>query len=40
MSDKSVHVVIVAAGSGSRFGSDIPKQFVPLCGRPVVFYSI
>lgn len=40
MSDKPVHVVIVAAGSGSRFGSDIPKQFVPLCGRPVVFYPI
>ncbi len=40
MSDESVHVVIVAAGSGSRFGSDIPKQFVRLCGRPVVFYPI
>lgn len=40
MSDKSVHVIIVAAGSGSRFGGDIPKQFVPLCGRPVVFYPV
>jgi 2-C-methyl-D-erythritol 4-phosphate cytidylyltransferase len=30
--------VIVAGGSGSRFGS--PKQFAPLAGRPVVAWSI
>lgn len=31
-------VVIVAAGSGSRMGR--PKQFLPLCGRPVVEWSL
>lgn len=28
--------IIVAAGSGSRFGSDMPKQYLPLAGRPVL----
>lgn len=32
--------IIVAAGSGSRFGSDIPKQFLDLDGLPVVCHSI
>ncbi len=33
-------VLIVAAGSGKRMGSNIPKQFLPLCGRPVLSYTI
>lgn len=28
-------VIIVAAGSGKRFGGDIPKQFLDLDGKPV-----
>jgi 2-C-methyl-D-erythritol 4-phosphate cytidylyltransferase/2-C-methyl-D-erythritol 2,4-cyclodiphosphate synthase len=32
--------VIVAAGSGSRFGGDVPKQFRLLRGRPVLDWSI
>lgn len=32
--------IIVAAGSGSRFGADIPKQFLPLAGRPVLMHTI
>ncbi len=32
--------VIVAAGSGSRFGSRIPKQFVTLAGKSVVDWSV
>lgn len=35
-----VYTIIVAAGSGSRFGSDVPKQFLPLCGKPVVMHAI
>ena len=34
------YVVIVAAGSGTRFSSDMPKQFLPLCGKPVVAHAI
>lgn len=33
-------VIIVAAGSGSRFGSAVPKQFLPLCGKPVLAHTI
>ncbi len=29
-------VVVPAAGSGSRFGGDIPKQFQPLAGKPLL----
>lgn len=34
------YIIIVAAGSGSRFGSEIPKQFCLLAGRPVVMHAI
>jgi 2-C-methyl-D-erythritol 4-phosphate cytidylyltransferase len=30
----------VAAGSGSRFGSDIPKQFADLAGKPVIIHTL
>ena len=31
-----VVVVIPAAGSGSRFGGNVPKQFLPLAGKPIL----
>jgi 2-C-methyl-D-erythritol 4-phosphate cytidylyltransferase len=34
----SVWALVVAAGSGTRFGR--PKQFAPLCGRPVVAWAV
>ena len=33
-------VIIVAGGSGSRMGSDVPKQFLPLAGRPILMHTI
>lgn len=33
-------VVIPAAGSGRRMGSDIPKQYLPLRGRSVIEWSL
>ncbi len=33
-------VIIVAGGSGSRFGSSVPKQFLELGGEPVLWHSI
>lgn len=33
-------VLIVAGGSGSRMGSEIPKQFLELCGKPVLMHTI
>ena len=32
--------VILAGGSGKRFGDDIPKQFIILHGRRIIDYSI
>lgn len=34
------HVLIPAAGSGSRMGFDIPKQYLPLLGMPLVAHSL
>lgn len=32
--------IILASGSGSRFGASFPKQFVRLAGKPVIQYTI
>ena len=32
--------IVVAAGSGRRMGGKIPKQFLPLSGKPVLWYSL
>ncbi|KAA3633804.1 MAG: 2-C-methyl-D-erythritol 4-phosphate cytidylyltransferase [Calditrichaeota bacterium] len=32
--------IIVAGGSASRFGGDVPKQFLPLCGKPLLSQTI
>ena len=32
--------IIVAAGEGTRFGSDRPKQFVEVCGKPLIVHTI
>jgi 2-C-methyl-D-erythritol 4-phosphate cytidylyltransferase len=32
--------IIVAAGSGKRFESDTPKQFLNLLGKPVIFHTL
>jgi 2-C-methyl-D-erythritol 4-phosphate cytidylyltransferase len=33
-------VIIAAGGSGSRMGGDIPKQFMLLGGKPIIFHAI
>lgn len=30
----------MAGGSGQRFGSSVPKQFLELCGKPVLMHTI
>ncbi len=32
--------ILVAAGSGSRMKSELPKQFMDLAGKPIVAYSL
>jgi len=36
----STWAVLVAAGSGERLGSDMPKAFAPLAGRPLLAESM
>lgn len=36
----NVFIIIVAAGSGIRFGSKMPKQFLPLNGKPVLMHAV
>lgn len=36
----SDYVIIVAGGKGLRMGSDIPKQFLPIGGRPVLMRTL
>lgn len=35
-----IFAAIVAGGTGSRMGADIPKQFLPLGGKPVIVRTI
>ena len=32
--------MIAAGGVGSRFGADIPKQYVPVLGKPLIVYTL
>lgn len=34
------HTVIIAGGSGSRMGQDIPKQFINVYDKPVIIYTL
>ncbi|MDR0505793.1 MAG: 2-C-methyl-D-erythritol 4-phosphate cytidylyltransferase [Dysgonamonadaceae bacterium] len=34
------YAVIVASGKGSRMGTSVPKQFLPLRGKPILMYSM
>ncbi len=34
------YALIVAGGAGTRMGTDIPKQFLELAGKPVLMHSI
>ena len=34
------YAIIVAAGSGTRMGGSVPKQFLLVNGKPVLYYSL
>ena len=31
--------LIPAAGSGARMGADLPKQYLPLAGQPLLYHA-
>ena len=34
------YAIVPAAGSGSRFGGEMPKQYLPLAGRPLIHHTL
>lgn len=34
------YVIIVAGGKGLRMGSSLPKQFLPINGKPILMYTL
>ncbi|WP_341679096.1 2-C-methyl-D-erythritol 4-phosphate cytidylyltransferase [Niveibacterium sp. SC-1] len=36
----SFHALVPAAGTGSRMGGDMPKQYLSLLGRPVIAHTL
>lgn len=35
-----LYAIVPAAGSGSRLGAQLPKQYLPLDGRPMIFHTL
>lgn len=40
MTGEHLFAIIVAGGKGLRMGSEIPKQFLPIGGKPVLMHTI
>jgi len=40
VSTAQIHVLIPAAGTGTRYGGAMLKQYLPICGKPVLAHSI
>lgn len=40
MNKEKYTAIVLSAGSGSRMNSEIPKQYMDLCGYPVIYYSL
>ena len=34
------YAIVPAAGSGARFGSEVPKQYLELAGRPLIHHAV
>jgi len=40
LSSKARYMIVASGGKGLRMGNDIPKQFLPLCGKPVLMRTL
>lgn len=40
MEHKHITAIVLAAGRGSRMQSDIPKQYLEIDGKPIMYYSL
>lgn len=37
---KKTVAIVLSGGKGTRMNSDIPKQYIEVCGRPILFYTL
>lgn len=35
-----IGIIVVAGGSGQRMGASVPKQFLPLAGKPILVHTV
>ena len=40
MKKKRCTAIVLAAGNGSRMKSDVAKQYMSLCGKPLIWYAL
>ncbi|MGN0154976.1 MAG: 2-C-methyl-D-erythritol 4-phosphate cytidylyltransferase [Lachnospiraceae bacterium] len=40
MEERHITAIVLAAGKGNRMCSETPKQYMDLCGKPVLYYSL
>ena len=40
MNGEKCTAIVLAAGKGSRMGTKIQKQYLEICGKPVLYYSL
>ena len=40
MPTSKLFALIPAAGSGARMGADLPKQYLPLAGKPLLYHAL
>ena len=39
--NKSMNIgILLSGGVGTRMGGDVPKQYMQVCGRPVIYYCL
>ena len=38
--ERKIFAIILAGGSGSRMGSELPKQFIEIEGKPILRHTI
>ena len=40
MKEKKYAAIVLAAGKGARMDSAVPKQYLELEGKPILYYSL
>lgn len=38
--EKNTVAIVLAGGRGTRMGGDVPKQYMDVCGKPLLYYTL